>query len=119
MIARIGRFALSLFLSAVLCGGNILSAQSPLETGLLEPTSVNAYQILVVGHHGPSWIGDGFQEPSHFVAQPPKRSGPPMPKVPSLQKHPKVKMWLWISAGAALGVLLVLVVRDGNPFPAS
>jgi len=119
MIRRISCFVLSLILGTVLCGGPVLNAQSPFEPGPLEATSLNAYQILVVDQHGTSWIGEGFHEASHLVAQPPKTSGPLMPKVPSLQKHPRVKMWLWISAGVALAVVMVAVARGGNPFPSS
>ena len=111
MIARISRFALSLILGAVLCGGPILNAQSPLEAGLLEATSLNAYHVLVPHEDGPSWTGHRLHQASHLTAQPPKTSGPPMPAVPSLQKHPRVKMWLWISVGVALVVFGVALAR--------
>ena len=116
MIRRIRCSVLSLILSTVLlCGGPILNAQSPLEPGPLEAASLNGYQILVVGQPGPSWIGEGIHEASHLVAQPPKTSGPPLPSVPSLKKHPRVKMWLWISAGVALVVMGVVLARNGLP----
>ena len=111
MIRRITCSVLSLILGTVLCGGPILNAQSPLEPGPLEAESLNGYQILVVGQIGASWIDEGFHQLSHLVAQPPKTSGPPLPSVPSLSKHPRVKMWLWISVGVALVVAGIAFAR--------